>query len=61
MTQISEHLQIVAGDHAVGILPVAHGKPITVIGTDAIRAGFDERCLQQAMNSPLAPASPTWC
>lgn len=55
MTQISEHLQIVAGDHAVGILPVAHGKPITVIGTDAIRAGFDERCLQQAMNSRLAP------
>ncbi|HEY1922712.1 MAG TPA: RtcB family protein, partial [Tepidisphaeraceae bacterium] len=47
--------QIVATDSAVGILPVKNGKPITVIGTDAIRAGFDARCLQQAINSRLAP------
>src|SRR5271170_1893790 len=55
MTQNPKNLQIVATHQAVGILPVAHGKPITVIGTDAIRAGFDDRCLQQAMNSRLAP------
>src|SRR3984885_3200976 len=55
MTQNPENLRIVPNGHAVGILPVAHGKPITVIGTDAIRAGFDDRCLQQAMNSRLAP------
>jgi len=55
MTQNNEKFQIVPSGEAVGILPVAHGKPITVIGTEAIRAGFDERCLQQAINSRLAP------
>jgi tRNA-splicing ligase RtcB len=55
MSQIPNNLHIVASDPAVGILPVPHGKPITVIGTNSIRAGFDERCLQQAMNSRLAP------
>lgn len=57
MSEISTHtdLRIVATDSAVGILPVKHGKPITVIGTDAIRAGFDARCIQQAINSRLAP------
>src|SRR6185503_1473997 len=32
-----------------------NGKPITVIGTEAIRATFDAACLQQAINSRLAP------
>ena len=31
------------------------GKPITVIGTEAIRAGFDATCLDQALNSRSAP------
>ncbi len=36
-------------------LPDSKGKPITVIGTEAIRAGFDPGCLQQAINSRMAP------
>jgi tRNA-splicing ligase RtcB len=45
---------------ATAILPLPKhapngGKPITVIGTEAIRAGFDDVCLQQALNSRLAP------
>ena len=46
---------IVATGEAVGILPVEKGSPITVIGTNSIRAGFDARCLQQAINSRMAP------
>lgn len=44
-------------DEAVGFIPLPNeaGKPITVIGTDAIRAGFDETCLQQIVNSRMAP------
>lgn len=44
-------------DEAIGFIPLPDnsGKPITVIGTDAIRAGFDETCLQQAVNSRMAP------
>lgn len=42
---------------ATGIFPLPDnaGKPITVIGTAVIRAGFDDRALRQAMNSRLAP------
>src|SRR3954454_20313293 len=42
---------------ATAILPARdnRGKPITVIGTEAIRAGFDARCLEQALNSRGAP------
>jgi len=49
------NLQVIPTDSAIGILPVGDRKPITVIGTNAIRAGFDAKCLQQAMNSRLAP------
>src|ERR1051325_6882727 len=31
------------------------GKPITVVGTEAIRATFDNTCIQQALNSRSAP------
>ncbi len=31
------------------------GKPITVIGTEAIRKTFDEKCIEQALNSRSAP------
>ncbi|RYD31046.1 MAG: RtcB family protein, partial [Verrucomicrobiaceae bacterium] len=36
-------------------LPDSKGTPITVIGTEAIRSGFDAGCLQQAINSRMAP------
>ena len=47
--------RIIATDAATGILPIGNGKPITVIGNNSIRACFDNRCLQQAINSRLAP------
>ncbi len=42
---------------AEGFIPAPEnkGKPITVIGTDAIRDNFDQTCLQQAQNSRGAP------
>src|SRR5437773_3031880 len=42
---------------ATGFLPApgSHGKPITVIGTEAIRQGFDAKCLEEALNSRGAP------
>ena len=42
---------------AVGFIPAPEnrGKPITVIGNEAIREGFDAGCLQQAINSRGAP------
>src|SRR6059058_6620304 len=48
---------IIATGEATGILParVNRGKPITVIGTEAIRETFDARCLEQALNSRGAP------
>ncbi len=47
----------VATGEATAILPVGDGKlkPITVIGTEAIRETFDELCLKQAQNSRQAP------
>ena len=49
--------QIHATGEATGFIPAPgdKGKPITVIGTEAIRAGFDATCLQQALNSRGAP------
>jgi|GEM_PF-4553659 len=49
--------KVIPIDEATGVLPVSGSKvkPITVIGTDAIRNTFDERCLEQAINSRLAP------
>lgn len=48
---------ITATGEAVGFLPArnSQGKPITVIGTEPIRNGFDAICLQQAINSRAAP------
>ncbi len=48
------HRLIPTGE-ATAILPVATGPPVTVIGTAAIRDTFDDMCLQQAVNSRLAP------
>lgn len=44
-------------DEVYGFIPLPNnaGKPITVVGTDPIRDNFDEMCLQQAVNSRMAP------
>src|SRR5438445_8039663 len=49
--------QIRATGEATGFIPAPgdKGKPITVIGTNSIRAGFDASCLQQALNARSAP------
>lgn len=49
--------EIISTGEATAILPITNssGKPITVIGTDSIRATFDEGCLRQAVNSRMAP------
>src|SRR3954470_16596237 len=48
---------ITATGEATAILPARdnRGKPITVIGTEAIRQSFDAKCLEQALNSRGAP------
>src|SRR5579872_3759479 len=42
---------------ATAFLPTrdSRGKPITVIGTEAIRDAFDAKCIEQALNSRGAP------
>ena len=49
--------QIHPTGEATGFIPAPgdQGKPITVIGTNSIRAGFDATCLQQALNARSAP------
>jgi len=48
--------EIIPTGEATAILPTGGStKPITVIGTAAIRETFDEKCLQQAVNSRCAP------
>lgn len=47
--------QLIPTGEATALLPVAHGTPVTVIGTRAIRAGFDELCLQQVLNTRTSP------
>ncbi len=46
-----------ATGEATGFLPARGdcGKPITVIGTEAIRTTFDATCLEQALNARSAP------
>src|SRR5688572_14562892 len=55
--EVQSSSSIVATGEATGFLPVNGGKckPITVIGTDAIRATFDDLCIRQAINSRMAP------
>jgi RNA-splicing ligase RtcB len=51
----SKH-QLISTGEATAIPPVGKSHaPITVIGTESIRASFDETCLQQAVNSRAAP------
>ena len=48
--------EIIPTDEATAMLSTGgKTKPVTVIGTQAIRDTFDDACLQQAINSRLAP------
>ncbi|WP_153555486.1 RtcB family protein [Roseimaritima sediminicola] len=47
--------KLIPTGEATAILPTGSTSPITVIGTPKIRETFDETCLQQAINSRLAP------
>src|SRR5258705_13466628 len=54
--EISNALIRATGE-ATGFIPAPgnRGKPITVVGTAAIRETFDEKCIEQALNSRGAP------
>ena len=54
-TQTTQKHQMIATGEATAMLPTETTAPITVIGTVAIRDTFDDVCLQQAVNSRLAP------
>ncbi|MCB0344135.1 MAG: RtcB family protein [Bdellovibrionales bacterium] len=49
--------KIISESDSVGILPLPNTKikPITVIGNAAIRETFEDQCIQQAINSRMAP------
>ncbi|MCA9135116.1 MAG: RtcB family protein [Planctomycetales bacterium] len=46
---------MISTGEATAILPTETTAPIKVIGTEAIRATFDDLCIQQAINSRTAP------
>jgi tRNA-splicing ligase RtcB (3'-phosphate/5'-hydroxy nucleic acid ligase) len=48
-------LQLIPTGEATAMLPAGNVKPITVIGTEAIRTTFDDQTLRQAVHSRLAP------
>jgi len=54
---VPNYTQIVPQAEAIGFLPASnkHIRPITVIGTEAIRATMSDDCLQQAVNARMAP------
>lgn len=48
--------KIISGENPfISRLPVEGSKPITVIASEAIRNGFEDGCIQQAINSKKAP------
>jgi len=57
MSQESEMPKIIPTGEATGILPSrnSEGKPVTVIGTESIRNGFERQCLEQALNARSSP------
>ncbi len=57
MTNPTARPTLIPTGDATALLPLSgdRGKPITVIGTAAIRDGFDATCLQQALNARSAP------
>ena len=46
---------MISTGEATAILPTETTSPVKVFGTEAIRATFDDLCLQQALNSRQAP------
>ena len=54
---MSDQVSIHPTGEATGFIPAPRdqGKPITVIGTEAIRTTFDSECIRQALNSRAAP------
>lgn len=56
ITKTKKDSPFVATGEATAILPLPDDrKPIAVIGTEAIRQTFDDVCIQQAINSRMAP------
>ncbi|MCC7389812.1 MAG: RtcB family protein [Phycisphaerales bacterium] len=56
MTDHATTSPFIATGEATAILPLPGGRrPVTVIGTEAIRATFDEGCVGQAINSAMSP------
>ena len=55
MMTTENQLALISTGEATAMLPTGRVTPITVIGTEAIRATFDDQTLQQAVNSRLAP------
>ncbi|MCA9277551.1 MAG: RtcB family protein [Phycisphaeraceae bacterium] len=56
MSNESTPSPFIATGEATAMLPLPNDqRPVTVIGTDAIRATFDEGCLKQTINSAMAP------
>jgi tRNA-splicing ligase RtcB len=57
LTTENLNARIVPTGEATAILPgnAGQGPPMTIIGTQPIRDGFDAMCLRQAMNSRYAP------
>lgn len=47
--------KIVRTGEGTGIIPVEGGRPITVVGTKEICKTFEAGCIQQAINSRMAP------
>jgi len=57
MDELKAAHNMIATGSATAILPARNSttKPITVIGTETIRNGFDAGCIEQALNSRGAP------
>jgi tRNA-splicing ligase RtcB len=52
----NNHQPFIATGEATAILPLPNNqRPVTVIGTEAIRATFDSGCIRQTINSAMAP------
>ncbi len=57
MNETNQSAQFIPQGEALSLLPVPGSqlKPITVIGTEAIRRGFDPICIRQALATRAAP------
>lgn len=57
MNEVTTNHRLIPTGEATAMLPVPGNKlkPVTVIGTEAIRQTFDDYTLQQAINSRMAP------